>query len=241
MRLVALDRRNGRRTVLADSLAAPFASRGDRVAWAEQHGARQRVVVYDLRRHKTWTAADLPSCAGGLCYRVEAVTLAQHGVVFARGAIGAETSFIFRRVYSGRRLEVVRIERDTQPDLVPSATGALYYLLNRGWYRWDFDASRPRLAAAPDSFQPVAYDEHRWLLIQHRGCNDAVVQRLGRGPSSTVVSPARVRAVAGVQAGICVRFQSVTFTGDRPVTTWIVVPSGSHAAGATGVIVVGAG
>ena len=241
VRLIALDRRSGRRTVLADSLAAPFVWRGNLVAWAEQRGARQRVVVYDLRRHKAWTAADLPNCVGRLCYRIEGITLAERGVVFARGAVGAEMSFVLRRLFSGRRLESVRIERDAQPDLVPSANGAFYYVLDRGWYRWDFASSRPSLAAAPDSFRPIAYDGRRWLMIQQEGCDDALVEGLIYGPTSSVVSPARVQAVAGVQAGVCVRFQSVSFAGGRPVTTWIVVPRASHAAGAIGVIVIGRG
>lgn len=241
VRLIALDRRSGRRTVLSDSLAAPFVWRGDRVAWVEQRGARQRVVVYDLRRQTAWTAADLPNCVGRRCYRIEGITLAERGVVFARGAVGAETSFVLRRLFSGRRLESVRIEQDAQPDLVPSANGAFYYVLDRGWYRWDFASSRPSLAAAPDSFRPIAYDGHRWLSIQQEGCDDALVEGLVSGPTSSVVSSGRVRDVAGVQTGVCVRFQGVTFAGGRPVTTWIVVPRASHAAGAIGVIVIGRG
>ncbi|MEP6812926.1 MAG: CopD family protein [Actinomycetota bacterium] len=241
VRLVAIDHRSGRLTVLADSLAAPFAWRGDRVAWAEEQGGRQRVVVDDLRRRRAWTAADLPSCAERLCYRVDAVTLAEHGVVFARGAIGSQASFVVRRGFSAPRLELARIEGDPQPDLAPSTTGALYYALDRGWYRWDFGAKQPRRvgALAARSLTPVGFDGRRWLLLQHRGCDDALVERVRPGRTTTVASPARVRAVAGVRAGVCVRFQSVTWAVDRPVTTWIVVPRAIHAEGTTGVIVVG--
>jgi hypothetical protein len=241
-RLVAIDRRSGRSTLLTDSLmASPLAWRGDRIAWAEEHGGRQRVVVYDLRRHKAWTAADLPNCVERLCYRVDAVTLAQRGVVFDRGAIGSWASFVVRRAFSAPHPELVKVERDPQPDLVPSALGALYYVLDRGWYRWDFGVKQPRRVGAigAPSLYTMAYDGRRWLLRQRRGCDDAVVQAVIPGPITTVASPARARAVAGVETGVCVRIQSITWAGDRPVTTWIVIPRESHSAGATGVIVVG--
>jgi copper transport protein len=241
VRLVATDRRSGRVSVLAHALAAPFAWRGDRVAWAEEQGGRQRVVVYDLRRRTTWTAADLPSCAEGLCYRVDAVTLAARGVVFARGAIGSHASYVVRRGFSAPRSESTRIERDPQPDLVPSATGAAYYALGRGWYRWDFGAKQPRRvgALAAPSLTAVAFDGRRWLLLHHRGCDDALVGAVPAGRTTSVASPAHVRAVAGVRTDVCVRFQGVTWAVDRPVTTWIVVPRSTHSEGATGVIVVG--
>ena len=225
--------------MLAHSLAAPFVWRGDRVAWVEQREARQRVVVYDLRRHKAWTAADLPNCVGRLCYQSKE-SRSPNAASSSLAARSGQTSFVLRRLFSGRRLESVSIEGDAQPDLVPSANGAFYYVLDRGWYRWDFASSRPSLAA-PGSFRPIAYDGHRWLLIQQDGCDDALVRGPISGPISSVVSAARVRAVAGVQAGVCVRFQGVTFAGGRPVTTWIVVPRASHAAGAIGVIVIGKG
>jgi hypothetical protein len=226
--------------VLSRSLAAPLASRGERVAWAEEQGGRQRVVVYDLLRRKAWTAADLPSCARGVCYRVDAATLAQQGVVFARDAVGAQASSIVRRAFSAPRPEFVEIERDPQPDLVPSASGALYYALDRGWYRWDFGEAQPRRAvgSATSSLRPVAYDGRRWFLVRTRGCDDSVQGTRARNVV-TIASPAHARAVAHVRSDVCVRFQSLTWAGRRPVTTWIVVPRATHATGATGVIVVG--
>ena len=241
VRLVALDRRSGRLVVLSDSLAVPFAWRGDRVAWAEAAGTRQRVVVYNLRRHETWTGADLPSCVGGLCYRLDAVTLADDGVAFVRSAIGSETSSVVRRAFAAPRPDVMRIEQDPQPDLVPSATGVLYYALDRGWYRWDFGVKRPRRvgALAARALSPIAYDGEQWLLLQHRGCDDAVVAGLNPTRTATLASPARAHAVAAIRTGVCVRLESLTWAGKRPVTTWIVVPRASHSAGATAVIVVG--
>jgi copper transport protein len=242
VQLVAVDRRSGRRSVLSHSLAAPFARRGDRIAWAEERGGRQRVVVDDLRPHKAWTAADLPSCVEGSCYRIDGVTLADRGVVFVRGAIGPHASFVVRREFSRSRLEQARIEGDPQPDLVPSATGALYYALNRGWYRWDFGASQPRRVGAlgSPSVAPIGFDGRRWLLLQHHGCDDELVEGVRPGATTPVATPARIRRVVGSdRANICVRFQGATWGGDRPVTTWLVVPRATHSEGATGVLLVG--
>jgi copper transport protein len=240
VRLVALDRRTGRRTVLSRSVAAPLAWGGERVAWAEEQGGRQRVVVYNLLRRKAWTAADMPSCVGGVCYRVDAVTLAQQGVVFTRDVVGAQASSVGRRAFSAPRPEFVKIERDPQPDLVPSASGALYYALDRGWYRWDFGEAQPRRAvgSTTQSLRPIAYDGRRWFLVRTRGCDDSV-QSTRSGNVAMIASPAHARAVAHVGADVCVRFQNLTWAGRRSVTTWIVVPRATHATGATGVIVVG--
>ena len=49
-----------------------------------------------------------------------------------------------RRAFGARRLQSVLIPGDPQPDLVSSSSGALYYVLERGWYRWDFGAALPR-------------------------------------------------------------------------------------------------
>lgn len=240
VRLVALDRRSGRRTVLSGPVVAPLAWRGQRVAWAEEEGGRQRVVVYDLLRHKAWTAADLPSCVRGVCYRVDAVTLAQQGVVFVRGAVGPQASFVGRRAFAARRPEFVKIERDPQPDLAPSASGAFYYALDRGWYRWDFGEAQPRRAigSRTPSLRPIAYDGRRSFLVRTRGCDDNVQSSRSRNVA-TIASSGHVRAVAHVRPDVCVRFQSLTWAGLRPVTTWIVVPRATHATGVTGVIVVG--
>jgi copper transport protein len=240
-RLVALNSGSGRHTVLSDSLAAPFAWRGDRVAWAEERQGRQRVIVYDLRRGKTWTAADLPVCAGSLCYRIDGVTLADRGVVFARSAVGPQPSFVVRRAFGARQAASVKVEHDPQPDLVPSVSGAAYYALNRGWYRWNFGASRPVLIPrfpGPSRY-PIGYDGRRWLLLRHRGCNDTVVEQSQPGRTATFASPARALELAGVRTRVCVRFESLTWSGNRPVTTWLVLPLATHAEGGAGVIQVG--
>ena len=240
-RLVALRRRNGRRSVLADSLAAPFAWRGNRVAWAEQAAGRQRVIVYDLSHRSEWVVADLPSCVHGLCYRIDAVTLARRGVVFDRGAIGAQPSFVMRRAFSAPHLEMTRISHDPQPDLIPSSAGAAYYTLAGGWYHWDFGEKQPRRiqVTGPSSLSLVRYEDRRWLLLDHRACADTLIESLPSGRMVTVVSPAHLRRVVDAGSGVCLRFAGVMGARDHRVTTWLVVPRGSHSADATGVIAFG--
>src|SRR4051812_28029365 len=83
--------------VLATGLVTPVASRGELLAWGEQSGGRQRIVVRDMRSGSDWVAADMPRCGHSGCYRIDAVTLADEGVAFDRGAIGPQPSYVGRR------------------------------------------------------------------------------------------------------------------------------------------------
>ena len=239
-RLVAIRRGSGRHQLLARRLIAPFAWRGDRIAWAEQNGERQRIVVRDLATGRNRIAADIPSCERGRCYRVDAVTLADDGVVAARGAIGPQPSFVIRRAFSRPNPEAVPLVNDPQPDLVPSSAGAVYYALGKGWRRWDF--GRPRPAGTPFKIagpaQPILYEHGRWFSQEHRGCDDAIVARRTGERRVVVGSPATARALAGLGPGFCAKFISLSSTGGRAVTTWALAPAAahSHAEGA-GVIV----
>src|SRR5436190_6457082 len=123
-RLLAIPHGGGDRVTLTRSLIAPIASRGEHVAWAEQSGETQRIIVRDMQRVTDWIAAQLPRCRNGRCYRIDAVELAADGVVFDRGAIGTQPSLVLRRRFRGSKLEVLRVPRDPQPDLAPSETGA---------------------------------------------------------------------------------------------------------------------
>jgi copper transport protein len=240
-RLVLLDRRSRRQTELTEALAAPFASRGHRIAWAQERNGRQRVIVYDLRHNTTWTAADFPNCVSQPCYRIGSITLAANGVVFDRIAAGSDTSYIIRRAYSAPKPQRTVVKHDPQPDLAPSATGALYYA-RQGWYRWDFDQQQPQpvTAFAADSY-PIAYDGSRWLLLQRHGCADTIVERPTRGRSHAIASPATAQTVTGVRTGICVRVQNMTLSNTRPITTWSIVLRTIHPTGTTSVITIGPG
>jgi copper transport protein len=241
-RLVAVRPGSRRPLVLSRRLIAPFAWRGDRVAWAEQNGAIQRIVVRDFSTRKQWVAADVPACEHGRCYRIDAVTLADSGVVFVRGAIGPQPSFVVRRAFSARQPETIAVAHDPQPDLVPSSAGAVYFALRDGWRRWDF--GRPSPTRAPfkigGQVDPVAYESGDWLVRQHRGCDDVIVALLADGRRVVVGSPATARALTGVGRGFCAKLVSLTSTAGRTVTSWSMTPAAAHShAEAPGVIELG--
>jgi copper transport protein len=237
-RLVAVRPGSGRRLVLTRRLVAPFAWRGERIAWAEEVGARQRIVVRDFSTGKQWVAAVVPACQRRRCYRIDAVTLAASGVVFVRGAIGPQPSFVVRRAFAAPRPEAVALPHDPQPDLVPSSAGAVYYALGSGWHRWDF--GRPRPTRAPfksdGSADPIAFESGRWFVRQHRGCDDMIIALLPNGRRVVVGSPATVRALAGVDRSFCAKFVSLTWTPGRAVTSWAMAPAAHSHEEAPGVI-----
>ena len=237
-RLIAVRPGSDRRLVLTRRLVAPFAWRGARVAWAEEVGARQRIVVRDFSTRRQWVAAVVPSCVHRRCYRIDAVTLADRGVVFVRGAIGPQPSFVIRRDFAAQHPEAVALPHDPQPDLVPSSAGAVYYALGSGWHRWDF--GRPSPTRAPfksdGSADPIAFDSGRWFVREHRGCDDVIVARLADGRRVVVGSPATARALAGVDRSFCAKFVSLTWTAGRAVTSWAMAPAAHSHEEAPGVI-----
>jgi copper transport protein len=229
-RLVAMPRDGGPPAVLSRRLVAAVAQRGERVAWAEQDGARQRVLVRHMARGRTWVAADMPRCVQGRCYRVDAVTLADRGVAFDRGAIGPQPSLVVRRSFSARRSESVVLTGDPQPDLIPSSAGAAYYALGRGWYRWDFGDARPRRTGfGPNApMQPLRLEGSRWLLQARSGCGSTVLSQGARGRRTVLESPRTVLRRAGAKGDLCATLVSLTGHELAPVTSWALVPVDSH-------------
>jgi copper transport protein len=240
-RLEAIRPATGRRLLLASRLLAPFAWRGERVAWAEQNGARQRIVVRNLSTGRQWIAADVPSCQQRRCYRIDGVTLADRGVVFVRGAIGPQASFVVRRAFSAPRPEALVVAHDPQPDLVPSSAGAVYFALGEGWYRWDFGRTTPTRAPfnSDASVDPIGYDGQRWFVRRHRGCDDVIVALLPGGRQIVVGSPTSARRLAGVGRGFCAKSVSLTWAGGRAVTSWAMTPLAHSHAEPPGVIQLG--
>jgi hypothetical protein len=243
-RLVAVKTDGTDRQVLTDSLIAPIASRGTAVAWAEQDGDRQRVVARDLATGSDWIAADIPRCSGG-CFRIDAVALADKGVVFTRGAIGAQPSYVVRRGFSEPKAQRLTVPNDPQPDLVPSSAGALYYVLSRGWYRWDFGERQPRLTrytgAAPP--QVLGFERDRWFVLRGGACAQRLLVLGTDGRTLTTTSPPAVSALAGAAKGDCVTLADLVWTGRQSLTSWFVVPPESEEhhenAGLVGVLVGG--
>jgi hypothetical protein len=225
--LAAIRHDGSARRVLTRSLIAPVASRGDLVAWAEARGSNQRVIVRNMRSGVQWVAADMPRCGRAGCYRIDAVTLADRGVVFTRGAIGPQPSFVLRRAFSAARPSAIEIPDDPQPDLAPSSAGALYYAFGRGWYRWDFGHSGPAgtpfggRVRRPDVLR---YEHGHWLVLARNGCEMGL--RTTRPGAQTVdlETAPRLLALLGIRHRMCVTSSGVAWTGSQAVSAWAIIP-----------------
>jgi putative copper export protein len=227
-RLIALSGDGRRRLVLASRLLAPFAARNDLVAWAEQDGDRQHVLTRNMATGDESVAADVPACSAGHCYRIDAVTLAAQGVVFDRGAIGSQPSFVVRHQFATARTTAVKISNDPQPDLVPSSRGAVYYAFGRGWYRWDFGDSKPRPINFSRAAYPIRFDGGRWFLVENRPCRNTLTTEGPSGERIVIATSASIQAAAGVASDLCVNLSNESSFGDRPLTTWLIAPPESH-------------
>jgi hypothetical protein len=218
--LVAVRHHGAGRLVLTRSPLTPGDSRGDRVAWAEQDGDRERVIVRTMTSGREWVAADLPRCVGGRCYRIDYVTLADDGVAFDRGAIGPQPSLVLRRRFGGP-LQSTVVANDPQPNLVPSYTGAYFSEFGRGWRRWDFGSSRPQAAAGPlpPHGQVLAVERAGLLSRVGSSCHPRLV--LTSGGRTQVFVPPRV---TDTSTEICALVSGFALDGDRLVVGWGLIP-----------------
>lgn len=237
-------RHGGRdRVTLTRSLIAPVASRGERVAWAEQSGETQRIVVRDMRTGTNWIAAQLPRCRQGRCYRIDAVDLAANGVVFDRGAIGTQPSLIMRRRFHGSKLEALRVPRDPQPDLARSETGALFYWLGHGWRRWDFGRTTPVPAAPPGDPWWILASENRRMLLSANSpqCRERIALRTSGGRTFPLAAPTSSPASPKGFGRLCRLLSGFSWSGGRLLIAWTIIPDISlrtHVGvGAVGVVV----
>ena len=220
---------DSKRIVLSHFLAAPFAARGALIAWAEQEGDEQRVIVRDMRAGRVRLAMKMPRCVRGRCYQLGAITLAARGVVFTRDSVNPDQSFVVRRRFSARASSKLAIPHDPQPELVPSSAGALYYALGRGWYRWDFGQRRPRrtrFSANPPALL-LAYERGLWFTSTHRGCEFGVAVVNGRGPRRIIAAPKALRRFAPRGSHYCVLLQAFSWTGGQALTAWALIPEQS--------------
>ncbi len=213
------------RHVLARNLLTAIAGRGSRVAWAEQDGDRQRIVSLNLATGGRRLIADLPRCVGNDCYRIDYVTLADRGVVFTRGAIGPQPSFVFRR-QDDRPLEHILLAGDPQPDLAPSTEGALYNYYGRGWYRWDFKRARPQRTwlRGFTTEQPVAIEHGTWYLLTRSGCRSAIERTDSTGKAHPAISAADVGRLTHTPSTDCVALASFKVVGGRELSAWVLQP-----------------
>jgi hypothetical protein len=222
--LVTTDLSGSHRRVLSDSLAAPFDARGDIVAWAEQIGARQRVVTLNLRTGRRLVVLDEARCRRGRCYRIDRVTVARDGVAFDLGSVGqGYPSLVARRSWSGARTELTPVPHDPQPDLARSAEGALYYQLRRGWFEWKFGEDRPRAIAGAKTWLLEAQGGRR-LVLKGEACSAGVgvVDSSGRvtplpAPRSSPASPTQF-------GPLCRQLTGLVWSGSRLLIGWSFTP-----------------
>ena len=212
---------SGRRTLTAN-LAAPFAGRGERIAWAELVNDRYRIVVRNMATGKRWVAARIPRCVSRRCYRIDGVTLADGGVVFTRGAIGEQPSFIVRRGFTDRAPTSVAVPHDPQLELAPSSAGALYYVFGRGWQRWDFGTRKPRATrfGVADQNTILQYEDGHWLTRRTRGCRETlqVIRPGGRG--AVLAASKGVLKLANLKPSGCADIVAFHAIGNRAITAW---------------------
>ena len=227
-RLLAVRHGGSRPVRLASWLVAPVAARGELVAWAQRVGSREEVVVRDMTSGRNWLAASLPRCVDNACYRIDAVTLADRGIVFTRAAIGSRPSLIVRRAFSAREPETREIPNDPQPDLAPSSAGALYYRFQQGWFRWDFGSREPtRLkAAGPAPATLLRLEGERLYRLEQKGCSTTFVSEPG-GPSAPPIVP---HAGAHEHPGgeTCLQLNAIAPLGRQIVAAWTIVPEESE-------------
>lgn len=227
-RLAAVRPDGSRKIVLARWLAAPFAARGKLVAWIDQAGQQQRVVVRDMATGRLRVVARPRRCQDGHCYQVEQIALADRGVVFTRDSTGPDLSLVVRIRFSTNVRTRVQLHHDPQPNLVPSSAGALYYVLGRGWYRWDFGGQPRRTVFRANPPSPLlGYERGRWLLATRRGCDFTVTAVDRSGRHSVIVSPRRLKRVLPAGPRRCVILQAASWLGRQPLTAWAVIPRNS--------------
>lgn len=223
--LVAVSRNNRVRRVLTNSLIAPIDVRGSRLAWVEAAGRRQRIVVEKIDGGARWVASSLPRCSRGRCYRIDAVTLADNGIVFDRAAIGANRSQIVRRAFGARRATSITLA-DPQPDLRRSARGAFYYYVQHGWYRWDFGARRPvRVPLKGGSTQNVAALEGgRILIITGGRCQQTLTIASADGRTRRLGGPRAPKIVPTYGGSVCRQLTAVGSSSGKTLIGWSFLP-----------------
>ena len=161
-------------------LVTPIASRGNVVAWGEQSGPSS---AWSHTRARRWIVATMPRCTTKGCYRLGDVTVAKDGIVFTRDAVGGQGSFVVRRAFGQSKVQSVAVHARSSARPRPSSSGALYYVLFRGWYRWDFGASGPR----PVSFanhparQLILHEGSRWYWLVRKATAAFGSSRAGAG------------------------------------------------------------
>jgi hypothetical protein len=227
--------------VLSEDLVTPIASRGSVVAWGEQSGPSERVVAYTGTRR--WIVAKMPRCTTNGCYRLGDVTVAKDGIVFTRDAVGGQGSFVMRRAFDESKVQSIAVPHDPQPDLAISSSGALYYALFRGWYRWDFGASDPQPVAFANHLakQLILHEGARWYwLVRHGECSVRIVSSKG-GSGAALNVPPRLASFEPGAGRTCTELSVLAWAGNHAIASWAIASEAAEEdhsdAGLRGVVV----
>ena len=228
--------------VLTKTLVTPIASRGNVVAWGEQSGQVQRVVAYEGAGTKPRVVAKMSRCTGAVCYRLDDVTVADRGVVFTRDAVGGQGSLVVRRAFDESKAQSITVKHDPQPDLEPSSSGALYYDLFHGWYRWDFGDSRPRPVTFANSplKQLIRHEGPVWYWLDRHDCSVRIESSRG-GDAAALNVPKRLAQIGSEPGGTCTELGGLTWAGTHAIAAWAVASEAAEEdhsdAGLRGVVV----
>ena len=213
--------------VLSRSLLAPFALRGNLLAWIERVHGMQRVVVRNLVTGRVRLALSLPRCAHGHCYLLEEVTLADRGVVFTRDSSNPDRSWVIRVTFADRHRTQVLVANDPQPDLKPSSAGALYYAFGEAGSAGTSDedpSGSPFPANRPFRFSPTS-TAVAFLRISH-GCDSGLVVS-DHGRRTVVASPRTLRRLVGAKSQrLCIYLEGFSLAGRTTLSAWAFVPPG---------------
>jgi hypothetical protein len=225
--LVAIAANGRQRSILSRALIAPFDARGDVVAWAEGDQTRQRVVVRNMKTGSQFVAMQMARCRHGRCYRIDRVIVARDGIVFDLGAVSqGYPSLIVRRRRDATSVTVAKVQNDPQPDLVRSSEGALYYQFQRGWMRWEFGDSRPRLTQFHGTSPFILDDERgRLLLLAEQNCKQRLAVRLPGGRTIHVPAPASTPISTPRFGPLCRQLTGYAWGRKRLLVAWQLIPS----------------
>ena len=132
-------------------------------------------------------------------------------------------SLVVRREFGATGTQSVAIADDPQPDLVPSSSGALYYALSRGWYRWDFGDSRPSAVALADDpvKSLIRHEGGRWYWLSRQGCDYRVESGAGRRWPRHI-RRARAGSCVPRQALACTHLGGFAWTGRQAIMSWVI-------------------
>jgi hypothetical protein len=136
-----------------------------------------------------------------------------------------------RSALGGNAIQSVVVRHDPQPDLVPSSSGALYYVLSRGWYRWDFGAARPRPVSFANSplKQLIRHEGSRWYWLVRHGCSVRLESTPG-GNAAALAVPRRLARLGPDYGSTCTQLGALAWAGTHAIASWAIAARAAESA-----------